>query len=158
MAEPHTLKTGDRAPEFSLTSATGEIVSLSDWLGRSDVVLFFYPKAFTPGCTAEACAFRAADRTFHDEGAVVIGVSSDPPDVLRRFGDRFCLPFILVSDPGGQVRRLYGVSRTFGVLPGRATFLIDRSGIIRHIYNSQFYPTRHVAEMREALRSIREAT
>lgn len=157
MAEKHKPKIGDRAPEFSLESASGMVVSLSGRLGRSEVVLFFYPKAFTPVCTAEACAFRVSEKTFRDAGAEVIGISSDSPETLKRFAEKFRLPFVLLSDPGGEVRRLYGVSRTLGVLPGRSTFLIDRDGYIQHIFTSQFLPTKHVAEMLEALRTLRGA-
>jgi peroxiredoxin Q/BCP len=158
MAKRRGLEVGDQAPRFTLKSSDGVDVDLSDHLGRSAIVLFFYPKADTPLCTAEACAFRDGGPQSLEDGVEVIGISSDPPDVLKRFGEKHRLPFILLSDPDGNVRRGYGVPRTFGVLPGRSTFLIDRSGIIRHIYNSQFKPARHVAEMLEALRSIREAT
>ena len=153
MAKQMPLKVGDPAPEFTLTASTGEAVSLADFRGRSEVVLFFYPKANTPLCTAEACAFKASEPSFRDSGAEVIGVSGDSPAALQRFANLFGLPFKLLSDPNGEVQRKYGVTKTLGLLPGRVSFLIDRDGIIRHIYSSQFLPTRHVSQMLDELRT-----
>lgn len=147
------LKVGDPAPEFTLKAATGETVSLTDFRGRNEVVLFFYPKANTPFCTAEACAFKANDPAFRDAGAEVIGISGDSPEALQRFANLFGLPFKLLSDPDGEVQRKYGVTKTLGLLPGRMTFLINQNGIIRHIYSSQFRPTQHVSEMLDELQS-----
>ena len=154
MASRGEPKVGDRAPEFTLESSTGSRISLADFRGRSEVVLFFYPKANTPFCTAEACTFRANEESFRKVGAQVIGISSASPEALARFASLRKLPFLLLSDPDGEVRRKYGVSRTFGFLPGRVTYLIDREGIIRHIYSSQFQPTRHAVEMLGVLRDL----
>jgi len=103
----------------------------------------------------EACAFRDSYEAFREAGAEVIGISSDPADSHRRFADRFFLPFVLLSDADSAVRARYGVPRTFGLLPGRVTYLIDRDGIIRHIFSSQFRPKRHVAETLEVLERLR---
>lgn len=157
MATKQALEVGDSAPDFTLTSATGVPVSLHDFRGRSEVILFFYPKANTPFCTAEACAFRDNDSAFRDAGAEVIGISSDPPESLRSFGGSFQLPYTLLSDPEGKVRQLFGVPKTFGILPGRSTYLIDRDGIVRHIFTSQFLPSRHATDLLEALKSLQES-
>lgn len=147
------VRVGDPAPAFTATSASGEPLSLGDFLGKSAVVLFFYPRDNTPGCTAEACSFRDQFEAFQEAGAEVIGVSSDSPESHRQFAAQHRLPFRLVSDPGGALRRLYGVPRTLGLLPGRVTYVIDRQGIVRHIFSSQFQPARHIAE---ALRVLEE--
>jgi peroxiredoxin Q/BCP len=155
MADRGAVQIGDPAPDFELPSSTGETVRLSDFLGNSEVVLFFYPKANSPACTMEACAFRDSYETFRDAGAEVIGISSDPADSHRRFADRFRLPFRLLSDADGAVRARYGVPRTLGIVPGRVTYLIDRDGIVRHIFSSQFRPMRHVAEALDVLERLR---
>jgi thioredoxin-dependent peroxiredoxin len=155
MAEPVAVRVGDPAPEFELPSSTGPTVRLSDYRGKSEVVLFFYPKDNTPGCTVEACAFRDSYEAFREAGAEVIGISSDPIDSHRGFAERFRLPFVLLSDADGSVRARYGVPRTLGLLPGRVTYLIDREGIVRHIFSSQFRPMKHVSEALEVLGSLR---
>lgn len=157
MADGTSLNPGDPAPEFTLPSATGEAVSLADFRDRSEVVLFFYPRDNTPGCTAEACSFRDSHEAFREAGATVIGVSADSAESHRHFAERFGLPFLLLTDADGAVRRAYGVKKTFGLLPGRVTFLIDRAGIIRHVFSSQFQATRHVAETLEILRRLKQA-
>jgi peroxiredoxin Q/BCP len=155
MAEHAAVLVGDPAPDFELPSSTGETVRLTDFRGKSEVVLFFYPKANSPACTMEACAFRDSYETFREAGAEVIGISSDAVDSHRRFADRFRLPFVLLSDADGAVRARYGVPRTLGVFPGRVSYLIDRDGIVRHIFSSQFRPMRHVAEALEVLDRLR---
>jgi len=151
------LKVGDAAPDFALPSQTGESVSLEGLLGRKEIVLYFYPKDNSSGCTAEACAFRDSYEVFKERGAEVVGVSSDSIDSHKGFASRNNLPFILLSDADGKVRRLYGASSTFGLLPGRVTCIIDRRGIVRHIFSSQLNPKKHIDEALEALAKIREA-
>jgi peroxiredoxin Q/BCP len=145
---------GDVAPDFTLPSQSGELVSLHEVLRRGPVVLYFYPKDETPGCTAEACSFRDGYEAFRDAGAEVLGVSSDPPDAHERFASRHRLPFTLLADAGGGVRKRYGVRRTLGILPGRVTYVIDREGVVRHVFSSQTGVTRHVDEALNALREI----
>ncbi|HTY17273.1 MAG TPA: peroxiredoxin [Myxococcota bacterium] len=144
---------GDRAPEFGLPDASGATVRLSDFRGKKAVVLYFYPKDDTPGCTKEACSFRDSYEDFTTAGAEVIGVSSDSGDSHRGFASKYKLPFTLLSDRGGEVRRKYGVPATLGLLPGRVTFVIDRDGVVRHVFNSQLAATRHVREALDALRA-----
>jgi peroxiredoxin Q/BCP len=145
------VKAGDTAPDFSLPDASGKEVRLADFRGRP-VVLYFYPKDDTPGCTKEACSFRDQYQDFQDAGAEVIGVSSDSSDSHRKFAARHRLPFVLLSDRGGKLRSAYGVPATLGLLPGRVTFVIDRGGVVRHVFNSQLDATRHVAEALGVLR------
>jgi peroxiredoxin Q/BCP len=141
------IKVGDAAPEFDLTDGAGKRVRLSDFRGKRNVVLYFYPKDDTPGCTKEACSFRDSYQSFTDAGAEVIGVSSDDGASHQKFAEKFHLPFTLVSDTGGGVRKRYGVPATLGLLPGRVTFVIDRDGIVRHVFNSQLQATKHVDEV-----------
>jgi peroxiredoxin Q/BCP len=147
------LAPGDRAPEFSLPDANGRSVRLADFRGKRAVVLYFYPKDDTPGCTKEACGFRDSYEEFTAAGAEVIGVSSDSGASHQGFARKHKLPFTLLSDRDGTVRKQYGVPATLGLLPGRVTFVIDRAGVVRHVFNSQLAATRHVAEALAALRA-----
>ncbi len=143
------------APDFTLPSHSGEEVSLRDFVGkRKAMVLFFYPKDDTPGCTKEACAFRDGYEQFGTLGVEVIGVSSDSVRSHQRFVEKHDLPFVLLSDEGGEVRKLYGVPNTLGLFPGRITYVIDEEGVVRHVFSSQLQAVRHVEEALEALGSI----
>lgn len=140
------VEVGAPAPDFTLPNQDGQPVKLSDYKGKSAVVLYFYPKDNTPGCTAEACSFRDSYDVFKEAGAEVIGVSSDSSDSHAGFATKNSLPFVLLSDRGGKVRKLYGVPSTFGLLPGRVTYVIDKDGVVRLVFNSQFGATKHVEE------------
>jgi len=148
------LGVGSKAPDFALPSQSREMVSLTDFLGRKPVVLFFYPKDDTPGCTKEACAFRDDYEEFRKLDAEVVGISSDSVESHRTFARKHSLPFTLLSDEGGKVRKLYGVSNTFGLFPGRVTYVMDEEGVIRHVFSSQLGARRHVEEALRILPSI----
>lgn len=147
------IETGDQAPDFTLPDQRGENVTLSDFHGKKTVVLFFYPKDETAGCTAEVCSFRDHYDVFTEAGAEVIGVSSDSVESHDKFAQHYSLPFTLVSDKGGVVRKRYGVPATMGLLPGRVTYVIDRSGVVRHVFNSQVNIGAHI---KNALRVVQE--
>ena len=147
------IRPGDKAPDFTLPSQSGEQVRLYDRLGERVVVLYFYPRDDTRGCTAEACGFRDSYEAFTDAGADVIGISSDSVDRHAAFADKHKLPFTLLSDKGGQVRKSYGVPAVLGMVPGRVTFVIDREGTVRHSFNSMTNIGQHVSD---ALRIVRE--
>jgi peroxiredoxin Q/BCP len=117
------------------------------------VVLYFYPKDDTPGCTAEACAFRDNYEQFQRAGAVVIGVSSDDTPSHQRFQRKYNLPFILLSDTNNQLRRTYGVPATFGLIPGRVTYVIDPQGVVRLVFDSQFDFRAHVDKALAAIQA-----
>ncbi|MEN9205256.1 MAG: peroxiredoxin [Thermostichales cyanobacterium SZTDM-1c_bins_54] len=151
MARP--VQVGDLAPDFTLPNQNGDPVSLSQFRGQP-VVLYFYPKDDTPGCTAEACAFRDSYAEFQKLGAVVIGVSSDSVSDHRAFANRYQLPFLLVSDRNNQVRQAYGVPPTLWILPGRVTYVIDSEGIIRHIFDSQLDFAAHKEQALATLRQL----
>jgi peroxiredoxin Q/BCP len=139
------VKPGDPAPDFTLPDAAGKPVTLSGYRGQI-VVLYFYPKDETPVCTKEACSFRDAYRDFTAAGAVVIGASGDSSADHGAFAGRLKLPFTLVSDEGNRVRAAYGVPKTFGLLAGRTTYVIDREGVVRHLFTAAFSAQKHVDE------------
>jgi peroxiredoxin Q/BCP len=149
-----SIKVGDRAPNFSLPSQSGATVSLNDFLGKKCVVLYFYPKDDTPGCTAESCAFRDRYEVFQEAGAEVIGISADSPNSHQQFASKYQLPFTLLSDQSNQVRKSYGVPATLFILPGRVTYVIDKEGIVRHIFDSQLDFKAHVEEALNTLAKI----
>jgi peroxiredoxin Q/BCP len=148
------IQVGDKAPDFTLPSQSGEQVRLYDRLGSSVVVLYFYPKDNTRGCTAEACAFRDSHEVFAEAGAEVIGVSSDSADRHAGFASKHRLPFTLLADQGGGVRKSYGVPAVLGLLPGRVTYVIDRAGTVRHVFNSMTNIGQHVSDALEVVRKL----
>ena len=148
------VKVGDAAPDFALPTQAGSAVSLHDFLGKKSIVLYFYPKDNTPGCTTEACSFRDSYEVFKDAGAEVIGVSSDTAESHQEFAKQHRLPFVLVSDANGAIRKRYGVPAILGLLPGRVTYIIDKQGIVRHIFSSQFTPEKHITEALKTLQTL----
>jgi thioredoxin-dependent peroxiredoxin len=152
------VKVGSVAPDFTLPSQSGAMVNFKDFIGTKPVVLFFYPKDDTPGCTKEACAFRDDYDQFEKLDAEVIGISSDSVESHRRFAKKHDLPFTLLSDEVGQVRKRYGVRNSFGLFPGRVTYVIDEEGVVRFIFSSQLGVEQHVEEALKALQSISSGT
>ncbi len=148
------LAVGDHAPDFTLPDQNGQAVHLADVLARGHLVLYFYPKDESAGCTAEACSFRDQYEVFRDAGAEVIGVSGDSVKSHQEFAQHHRLPFTLLSDAQGEVRKLYGVQKTLGIISGRVTFVIDRTGIVRYSFNSQMNPLRHVPEALAILKDL----
>jgi thioredoxin-dependent peroxiredoxin len=149
------VEAGSVAPEFTLPSQSGEMVSLKDFLGKKPIVLLFYPKDDTPGCTQEVCAFRDNFEEFRKLDAEVLGISSDSVETHESFAAKHNLPFTLLSDEGERVRRLYDVPSTLGMFPGRVTYIIDKEGMVRHVFSSQFDAARHVEEALKTLQSSR---
>ena len=150
------VQAGDKAPDFTLPAQTGEPVRLSDRFGEHVVVLYFYPKDETPGCTKEACAFRDSHEVFAEAGAEVIGVSSDSVDKHASFAGHHKLPFTLLSDQDGKVRKSYGVPALLGVLPGRVTYVIDGTGTVRHVFNSMTNIDRHINDALTVVKELQD--
>jgi len=148
------VNVSDKAPDFTLPSQTGENITLSKFFGKKNIVLYFYPKDESRGCTKEACTFRDNYEVFKDLGAEVIGISSQTVESHQSFATHHNLPFILLSDIDSKVRELYGVPSTLGVLPGRVTYIIDKEGTIRHIFSSQFQPEKHIQEALDVLKRL----
>ena len=148
------VKVGYKASDFTLPSQMGDNVTLSEFLGKKNIVLYFYPKDETVGCTKEACTFRDNYEELTKLGAEVLGVSGQSVESHKSFATHYGLPFILLSDEDNKVRELYGVPSTMGFLPGRVTYIIDKKGIVRHIFNSQTQAPRHVEEAKKTLMEI----
>ncbi len=131
------LRIGDKVPDFSTKNDEGEDFQSSKVIGQKPVVIYFYPKNFTPGCIKEACDFRDGYEDFKSLGAEVIGISSDSVKSHIRFKNKYQLPFIFLSDAKGKLRKLFGVkSELLGLLPGRETYVIDKEGVIQLKFNS----------------------
>lgn len=148
-----SLKAGDRVPELVLTLYDGRKMALAEFKGKQAVVLFFYPADNTPICTREACSFRDAYHDFLEAGAAVFGVSGDTQNSHRQFAEKQRLPYYLVSDVDGSLRRAFGVPNKFGLLTGRVTYVIDREGVVQQVLQYQFAGRKH---MEEALRAVRQ--
>lgn len=147
------LAAGDRAPLVALSDQNGE-GRRSDQLAGKALVLFFYPKDDTPGCTAEACAFRDSYADLQSLGAEVWGVSGGDQASHQRFASRHDLPFPLLVDKGNALRKAFGVPNVLGLLPGRVTYVIDRDGVIRHMFNNLLDGAAHRNEARAALQRL----
>ncbi len=148
------IQVGDSAPDFTGTAQTGETISLHDYRGKQAVVVYFYPADNTPGCTAQACAFRDAYQDFTDAGAAVIGISGDSTASHEKFAEGKKLPFLLLSDADGELRKKFGVPKTLWVMPGRVTYVIDKQGIVQQVFNSQLFATQHVKEALATVKKI----
>ena len=147
------LASGDPAPLIALLDQDG-VERRSDQLGGRSLVLFFYPKDDTPGCTMEACAFRDSHADLQGLGAEVWGVSGDDAGSHQRFIARHQLPYPLLVDSGNQLRQSFGVPSVLGLLPGRVTYVIDGQGVIQHVFNNLLDGAAHRREALEALRRL----
>jgi len=133
LAPAAELKEGMKAPAIEAHDQNGALVRLADFQGKASVVLYFYPKDDTPGCTAQACSLRDGFRAIQGAGAVILGVSADSSQSHRAFADKFHLPFSLLADPEKRIIRAYGVKMPLLGFAKRVTFLIDRQGVVRRI-------------------------
>lgn len=148
------LKIGDKIPNFKAKDSNGNDFDSQTLVGIKPLVIYFYPKDNTPGCTAQACSFRDQYEDFKDLGADVIGISSDSIASHQEFTKHYKLPFILLSDPDQKIRKLFGVhSRIFGLLPGRVTYIIDKNGVVQMIFDSML-ATKHIAKALETIKKI----
>jgi peroxiredoxin Q/BCP len=149
------LKEGAPAPAFEAKDQHGKTIKLSDFAGKSTVVLFFYPKDDTPGCTKEACSLRDGHGALLAAGATVLGVSADDVKSHKAFADKFHLPFSLLADPDKAIIQAYGVANAWmgGFIAKRVTFLIDRQGVIRRILQ-EVDTAGHDRQVLEALKKL----
>ncbi len=152
------MDTGSKAIDFEFKDREGNQTSLFSILKDKVVVLYFYPKDNTPGCTAQACSFRDSYQDFKDVGAEVIGVSSDSSESHDSFAEKQRLPFILVSDTNGNLRKKYDVpsSDIFGFIPGRVTYVIDKNKTIRYVFSSQLQLKKHAEKALEIISFINQ--
>jgi thioredoxin-dependent peroxiredoxin len=145
------LRTGTRAPEFTLPDQTGSDVSLTSLVHRGPLILYFYPADFTPGCTREACSIRDMYGELHRAGLVVAGVSPQSAESHRSFSEQYQLPFTLLADSDKSVIRMFDVNGPLGIGVRRATFLIDSSRMIRAAVLADFRIGKHEAFIQKAL-------
>ena len=149
------LKIGDQIPEIALKDESDEWVSLHDFKGKHPLVVYFYPKDDTPGCTKEACEFRNEFDQFDQYDAKIFGISGDSVKSHQRFVAKHALNFSLLSDRDRQAEKAFGVPRSlFGLLPGRVTFVIDREGVIQHVFSAQIDARRHTRESLEVIKKL----
>lgn len=144
------LRVGDKAPDFSALASDGSAVRLKDYIGKGPVVLYFYPKDDTPGCTREACGIRDAFGEFKKLNATVFGVSFDSTESHKKFVAKYDLPFLLLADTEKKIAVAYGAADAESRTPSRVTYLIDQQGRIARVF-PKVNPSEHSAELREAL-------
>jgi peroxiredoxin Q/BCP len=148
-----SIEKGDSIPSFQLNDQNGNVFNSDDIIGEKPVVIYFYPKDFTPGCTKEACSFRDSYEDFKEIGAEVIGISSDSEKSHAKFSSKYNLPFILLSDANGRVRKKFEIKKNLlGLVPGRETFVIDAQGKLIFKFNS-LDASKH---MKKALKAIKK--
>jgi peroxiredoxin Q/BCP len=148
------IKVGSSIPSFTLPDQNGNLFDINSVLGRKNLVIYFYPKDDSPGCTAQACSFRDQFEDFAEADALVIGISGQSVESHKEFARKHRLSFTLLSDEGNKIRKKFGVPTNFlGLLPGRVTYVIDKQGKVIYIFNSQMQAAKHVDE---ALRILKE--
>lgn len=148
------LKAGDKIPNFTAKDTDGNDFDSLDLIGKKPLVIYFYPKDNTPGCTAQACTFRDQYEDFKDLGAEVIGISGDSVASHQKFSSQFKLPFILLSDADKKIRTLFGVpSNLFGLIPGRVTYVVDKTGTIIMVFDSM-KAKNHIPKALDAIKEI----
>ena len=145
------VKVGDTAPNFYGPTSDGS--KLTDFQGRKNVVLYFYPKDDTPGCTKEACSFRDNLKAIREMGSEIVGISVDDVDSHKKFAEKYHLPFPLVSDPDKKIATAYGVLRDPPTMTNRVTFIIDKNGKIANIF-PKVDVTQHTEEVVAALKKL----
>ena len=147
------LKIGDKIPSFTSIDSKGNSFDIKEYIGKP-LVIYFYPKDDTPGCTIQACTFRDKYEDFKALGAEVIGISSDSLKSHQKFASRYKLPFILLSDFDKKIRTQFGVPNDFlGLIPGRATYVIDKNGVVQLIFDTTSAKI-HIEKALEILKTI----
>lgn len=150
-----SLSVGDKVPEFNLLDQDGADFNIADFVGKQAMVIYFYPKDDTPGCTKEACKFRDEFEVFSDLNVKVIGISSDDVISHKAFAEKYNLPFSLLADTEKKVRSLFGVP-TFGagLIPGRVTYIIDKKGLVKFVFNNMSDAEKHIEKSLEILKNL----
>lgn len=150
------IKTGSIIPAFTLPDQNGNLFDINSVLGKKNLVIYFYPKDDSPGCTAQACAFRDQFEVFSEADAVIIGISSQSVKSHKEFAEKHRLSFTLLSDEKNKIRRQFGVpTKLFGLLPGRVTYVADKTGKIIYTFNSQLETEKHVDEALRILKALK---
>ena len=148
-----SIDKGEKVPHFELKDQHGDVFDSDQVIGKKTAVIYFYPKDFTPGCTKEACNFRDSYEAFEEAGAEVIGISSDSEKSHSKFAKKYDIPFILLSDPEGKVRKKFGIKKSLlGLVPGRETFVVDADGKVIFKFNN-LDASKH---MKKALKALKK--
>ena len=150
---PIKVKVGEKAPDFEGPTGDGSRLGLKDFIGKKNVVLYFYPKDDTPGCTKEACSFRDNISPIRAMGAEILGVSLDSPNSHKKFTEKYGLNFPLISDKEKDIARAYGVLKDTQTSTNRVTFIIDKSGKVAHIF-PKVDVIKHTEEVVAALKDL----
>jgi peroxiredoxin Q/BCP len=153
MAQKSKIQVGDKIPSFSLKDQNNTIFSSTNFIGKKAMIIYFYPKDDTPGCTKEACSFRDEFEDFVELNAEIIGISSDSVESHKEFAKKYNLPFTLLADTKKEVQKLFGVPKSIlGMIPGRVTYVVDKNGTVIYIFNSLRNAEQHIVEAKKALR------
>jgi len=148
------IKIGSTIPTFTLPDQNGNLFDINSVIGKKNLVIYFYPKDDSPGCTAQACSFRDQFEVFTEADALIIGISGQSVKSHKEFAEKHRLSFTLLSDEGNKIRKQFGVpSDLLGLLPGRVTFVAGKNGKVIYVFNSQTQATKHVDE---AIRILKE--
>lgn len=151
--ETNPIALGDKVPSFSLPDQNGTVINIDSLVGKQKLVIYFYPKDDSPGCTKEACYFRDMYEVFKDADAMVIGISGQSVESHKKFEEKYKLNFTLLSDKDNTVSKLFGVPGK--ILPGRVTYVIDQKGVVVYIFNSQANATQHVDEALKIIKGLK---
>lgn len=150
-----TLKTGMMLPHFALKDQNNQLFDSDSVVGKKNLIIYFYPKDDSPGCTKQACSFRDQFSVFEDEDAMVIGISAQSVDSHKKFAEKHRLTFTLLSDEDNKIRKQFGVpTNLFGLLPGRVTYIFDKTGKLIYTFNSQLQAEKHVDEALKILKTL----
>jgi peroxiredoxin Q/BCP len=149
------IKVGDTIPAIVLKDQNGDLFDLKAKTAGKSIVLFFYPKDDSPGCTAQACSFRDQFQDFADANAVVIGISGQSVESHKKFAEKHRLTYTLLSDEGNKIRKQFGVpTNLFGLIPGRVTYVADKNGKVVYVFNSQTQVNQHVEKTLSILKEM----
>jgi peroxiredoxin Q/BCP len=149
------IKIGSIIPAFILPDQNGNLFDISSVLGKKNLVIYFYPKDDSPGCTAQACSFRDQYEVFKEADALIIGISGQSVESHKEFAEKHRLTFTLLSDEGNKIRKQFGVpTNLLGFLPGRVTYIADKTGKVIYLFNSQMQSTKHVDEALRILKNM----
>jgi peroxiredoxin Q/BCP len=150
------IKIGSSIPEFTLSDQNGNLFNINSVIGKKNLVIYFYPKDDSPGCTAQACSFRDQFEVFKEADAVIIGISGQSVESHKEFAEKYRLSFTLLSDEENKIRNQFGVpTNMLGLLPGRVTYIADKTGKVIYIFNSQIQSTKHVDEALRILNGLK---
>ncbi|MEI6822466.1 MAG: peroxiredoxin [Bacteroidota bacterium] len=150
------INVGSQIPNFSLKDQNGNLFNIDSVKGKKNLVIYFYPKDDSPGCTKEACSFRDQFEVFNEADALIIGISGQSVESHKKFAEKYRLTYTLLSDEGNAVRKQFGVpTNLLGLLPGRVTYVVDKSGKVIYLFNSQIQATKHVDEALTILKGLK---